>query len=146
VESSLLPGILRFAALMVAPVVVLLLVRHGDGALRRLRSALIRVHCWPREPVVPEGPPLEELAASLRRLYPCAHHPPAGMRMPKQRGVLMAYDARLVVAARALGVPTVLADLPLDTFEHECERLRLERALTAAGLVWQAALPPDRAA
>lgn len=145
-ESSLTPGILVFTALTVAPLVVLLAVRHGDRVLRRLRSALIRAHCWPRGPVVPDGPPLEELAASLRRLYPGAHHPRAGTRMPKQRGVLMAYDARLVVTAKALGVPTVLADLPLDSFEHECERLRLERALTAAGLVWQVALPPDRAA
>ena len=57
--------------------------------------------------------------------------------MPKQRGVLMAYDEHLVETARALEVPTTLPDLPAEGFDREAERLRLEHALTEAGLVWQ---------
>jgi hypothetical protein len=77
------------------------------------------------------------VAADLRRLYPAAHFPQKGVRMPKQRGVLMAYDDRLVAAAHALEVPTTLPDLPAEGFDREAERLRLEYALTRAGLVWQ---------
>jgi hypothetical protein len=96
----------------------------------------------------PVGPPLQELAADLRRLYVGAHFPAKGTRMPKQRGLLMAYDHRLVEMACALEVPTTLEDLPAEGFDREAERLRLEHALTRAGMVWRvpSAWPDDPAA
>jgi len=60
--------------------------------------------------------------------------------MAKQRGIVAAYDEVLVETARALGVPTTLAEVP-DGLDHEAERLRLEVALERAGLSWQVHRP-----
>lgn len=136
-EASPVPTIALFAALALAPVVMLAAARRLPRLLPGTRRVLIRWHLWRRPAVEPEGPPLQQLAADLRRLYPGAHFPEKGVRMPKQRGVLMAYDHRLLETARALEVPTTLDDLPLEGFDREAERLRLEHALTRAGLVWQ---------
>ena len=136
-DARLVPGLLAYTALAIAPVAILFAVRHVHRFLARTRVLMIRWHLWRREPPKPAGPPLEQLAADLRRLYPIAHFPQRGMRMPKQRGVLMAYDEHLVETARALEVPTTLPDLPAEGFDREAERLRLEHALTEAGLVWQ---------
>ena len=127
---------ITYAGIALAPLVILIGARRLPGDLARLRVLLIRIHLW-RKPVEPLGPPLEQLAADLRRLYQGAHFPQKGVRMPKQRGVLMAYDQRLVETAKALQVPTTLSELPLDCLDREAERLRLEWALTEAGLVWQ---------
>jgi hypothetical protein len=136
-EASPFPTMATYAALALAPVAMMFLARHLPRALPRLRRLLIRVHLWRRPPVALAGPPLEQLAADLRRLYPGAHFPQKGVRMPKQRGVMLAYEQRLVETARALDVPTSLDDLPAEGFDREAERLRLEHALTEAGLVWQ---------
>ena len=82
------------------------------------------------------GPPLEKLAADLRRLRPEARSPRPGVTMARQKGIVAAYDGVLVATARALGVDTSLADLP-EGIDREAERLRLEDALEAAGLSWQ---------
>ena len=147
-EANAFPAVATYAALAFAPVLMLIAVHHVHPFLARLRVLLIRMRLWRREPLAPSGPPLERVAADLRRLYPAAHFPQKGVRMPKQRGVLMAYDDRLVAAAHALEVPTTLPDLPAEGFDREAERLRLEYALTRAGLVWQVrdAWPQDPAA
>ena len=136
----MLPAFVAYAALAFAPVGILFAAWHLPRFLPRVRVALIRAHLWRRPPVQPAGPPLEQLAADLRRLYLGAHFPKKGVRMPKQRGVLMAYDHRLVETARALDVATTLPDLPAEGFDREAERLRVEHALTRAGLVWQVRL------
>jgi len=136
-DGNPFPVVLTFVALAVAPVLVLGGARGLPQFLPRVRLVMIRLHLWRRPPEKPAGPPLEQLAADLRRLYQGAHFPQKGVRMPKQRGVLMAYDQRLVETARALDVPTTLPDLPAEGFDREAERLRLEHALTRAGLVWQ---------
>ena len=102
-----------------------------------VRRVLVSLHLWRRPPEAPAGPPLEQLAADLRRLYPDAHFPQVGVQMAKQRGILLAYDERLVATAQALQVETTLTDLPVAGFDREAERLRLEHALSAAGIVWQ---------
>ena len=84
----------------------------------------------------PAGPPLELLAAKLRRLHRQLETIPRGASMPKERGTLAAYDDALVATARALGIQTSLAELPPMGFDRYAERLRLEDALTEAGLVW----------
>jgi hypothetical protein len=147
-HASLVRGFFQYSLLALAPVLLLLAIRHLHPLLARARVVLIRLHLWRREPLVPAGPPLEQLAADLRRLYPGAHFPQKGVRMPKQRGILMAYDHHLVETAQALEVPTTLSDLPAEGFDREAERLRLEHALTEAGLVWQvrADWPRDPAA
>jgi hypothetical protein len=146
--QDVLEGVAVYAVIAFAPLLVLLAVRRGRRLVVPARALLVRLHCWPRPPVLATAAPLEEVVATLRRLYPVAHHPPRGAGMPRQRGALMAYDERLAAAACALEVPTALTDLPLDTVDREAERLRLEDALGRAGLVWRAdqGWPPDRAA
>ena len=136
-EASPFPTIALFVATALVPVAMLVAMRGVPRALPGVRRSLIRLHLWPRPPAAPVGLPLEQLAADLRRLYGGAHFPQKGMRMPKQRGLLMAYDQRLVETARALEVATTLDDLPAEGFDREAERLRLEHALTEAGIVWQ---------
>jgi hypothetical protein len=147
-ETSLFPGVALYTLLALTPVLMLLAISRLHPLPGRARVVLIRLHLWRREPLVPAGPPLEQLAADLRRLYAGAHFPQKGVRMPKQRGILMAYDHHLVETAQALEVPTTLPDLPAEGFDREVERLRLEHALTEAGLVWQlrADWPRDPAA
>lgn len=144
--AQVLLALLTVVALGAAPVMLLLIARHSAAAAARTRSLLIRRHLWPTGPVHPSGPPLEQLAADLRRLYPAAHFPGRGVRMPKQRGVLMAYDQRLVESARALGLATHLAECPLEGYDRAAERLRVEIALGDAGLVWQSGIGIDPAA
>lgn len=130
-------GLLGVLAIGLAPLAVLLLVL---AATRRSREGRCLPNGWPlrrRRVAEPTGRPIEELAADLRRLYPAAHFPRPGVRMPKQRGVLMAYDQRLVETAEALGVASHLTDCPLEGYDRSAERLRLELALAEAGLVWR---------
>ncbi|GAB3154949.1 hypothetical protein GCM10027290_50300 [Micromonospora sonneratiae] len=81
-------------------------------------------------------PPIERIAADLRRL--------GGQRLGSRRpeaarrsaywheGVLRAYDERLRLASRCLGVVEHLGEL--DGFDLEIERIRVEGELQAAGL------------
>ncbi|GAB2929903.1 hypothetical protein GCM10027280_16830 [Micromonospora polyrhachis] len=80
---------------------------------------------------------IERIAADLHRL--------GGQRLGRRRphlavgrssywheGLVRAYDERLRMASRALGVAEHLADL--DGFDLEIERIRVEGELQAAGL------------
>ncbi|MFI6762755.1 hypothetical protein ACIBF5_26845 [Micromonospora sp. NPDC050417] len=80
----------------------------------------------------PGGPAIEQIAADLRRL--------GGERLgPWQSSrsghgdLLRAYDERLRLASRYLGVAEHLADL--DGVDREIERVRVEGELEAAGLM-----------
>lgn len=136
-DRTVVLGLLQVVGISLAPVLLIV----GLGRLPRVWEWCVEVlvprlpHRRPAE--APAGPPLERLAADLRRLHPDVHHPRPGTRMAKQQGVQLAYDERLAAAGAALGVPTSLLELPLYGFEREVERMRLEHALTAAGLVWQ---------
>lgn len=88
-------------------------------------------------PERPAHPPLEKLAADLRRLWPEVYDPRPGTRMAKHRGVVQAYDAHLAEVAGVLEVETALLDLLETSLEREAERMRVEHALALAGLVWQ---------
>ncbi|KQT93722.1 hypothetical protein ASG49_01695 [Marmoricola sp. Leaf446] len=136
-DRTVLVGLLQVVGISLVPVALLV----GLGRAPRAWAWCARV-VGPRlprrrRPEAPTGPPLEKLAADLRRLHPDVHHPRPGTRMAKQQGVQLAYDERLAAAGTALEVPTSLLSLPLYGLEREAERMRLEHALTAAGLVWQ---------
>ncbi|MBM0279069.1 hypothetical protein [Micromonospora tarensis] len=82
--------------------------------------------------------PLEQLAADLRRIG--GQRLGGGGRPMIWHGALVqAYDDRLRLACRALGITEHLADL--DGVDQEIERVRVEGVLHAAGL----ALPAARA-
>jgi hypothetical protein len=93
-------------------------------ALRRRRT----------DPAPPQRRPIEVVAADLRRLARQLERVPAGAPMARRRGLQAAYDDVLVEAALQLGVPQTLT-APPDGRSRDAERLRLQAALSAAGLV-----------
>ncbi|MGY1710209.1 hypothetical protein ACI8AC_11945 [Geodermatophilus sp. SYSU D00758] len=85
-------------------------------------------------PTVPVHRPLERVAADLRRLDRQLSTVPAGAPMARRRGLQAAYDDVLTEAAQLLEVEHALADLP-PGMARDVERLRVQAALTDAGLV-----------
>ncbi|MET8369050.1 hypothetical protein ABZU42_04880 [Micromonospora profundi] len=80
--------------------------------------------------------PLEQLATDLRRLGG-QRLGSNGRSMVWYAGVLQAYDDRLRLACRALGITEHLAEL--TGVDQEIERVRVEGVLHAAGLTLPAA-------
>ncbi|AVT31313.1 MULTISPECIES: hypothetical protein [unclassified Plantactinospora] len=79
-----------------------------------------------------DHPAIERIAADLRRLGDQRLHI-AGRSRLWQDAVLEAYDDRLRLASRCLGVAEHLGDL--DGIDLEIERVRVEGELQAAGLI-----------
>jgi hypothetical protein len=109
---------------------VALHVRFADAVSRR----------WSRfrpPPAEPAGPPIEDIAASLRRLQrwldSYADPRPIPGKATKVIATTNAYDRVLVEACRALEVPQGLDGT--DGLDREAERLRMQSALINAGLV-----------
>lgn len=127
-------AVLSYLALVAALVLGAWATRHLGRLPRATRRVLRRAHLLAPEPPHPGGRPIEDLAASLRRLRAEVLAPRPGVTMARQRGVVAAYDDTLVLACRALQIETALAGLPLG-LEHESERLRVEELLRRAGLV-----------
>ncbi|WP_433389383.1 hypothetical protein [Micromonospora sp. KLBMP9576] len=89
----------------------------------------------------PDRRPLEELAADLRRLR--GQRVGAEARQPVWHGmVLQAYDDRLRLACRALGITEHLTELV--GVDLALERIRVEGLLHAAGLTLPAARAEHR--
>jgi hypothetical protein len=79
------------------------------------------------------GPaPIEWLARDLRRLDRQRRGGVTLESVRWQAAVIRAYDERLCLACRCLGVTENLS--PLDGLDREIERVRVEGALEAAGL------------
>lgn len=140
-DSAVLVGWIKVIGISLVPVLLVGAFLRAEAIYGWWIAFARKLHLLRLPPAPPAGPPLEKLASDLRRLYPLAYFPQPGVRMPKQRGILMAYDERLVDTARALDVPTALLELPQDSFDRAAERLRLEHALTDAGLSWRAQQP-----
>jgi hypothetical protein len=136
-DGVVLMGLAQIIGLALLPVALVSFFLHARGLLGRALSLGRRVGLVASLAEQPEGPPLEELAATLRRLHPAVRSPRAETTPVRQQGILAAYDGVLVAAATALGVPTTLADLP-EGLDREAERLRVEHELQLAGLSWQA--------
>lgn len=102
--------------------------RAGSRRPRRLRRLRRR-----RPPPPAPGPPIEEIAESVRRLGCRFHHPAAGLRHAKAEGVRQAYDHALARACAALEVAHLIGVLPPGP-ELDRERERVEWALECAGL------------
>lgn len=80
---------------------------------------------------------IEELVADLRRLDRQRRTSPTIDSVLWLAAVLRAYDQRLMLASRFLGVGEHLAQL--DGMDREIERMRVEELLHAAGLRLRAA-------
>jgi hypothetical protein len=96
----------------------------GEARRRRLRRL--------GKLVTPSGPPLERLAADLRRLR-IQRTDPHRSRVQRE-GARLAYEDVIRQAAAALDIPHDL-DGAKNRFGREIELLRVEQALLDAGLV-----------
>jgi hypothetical protein len=128
-EASGFPvgNVLLYAAIVMTPTAASL------GALRL--PALVRglkLRMRPAPPV-PEHPPIQELAADLRRVHRLLAQFRPGTPMARRVGARQAYDALLVEACDAVDVEQRLDQMP-EGIAREVERLRLEVSLRSAGL------------
>jgi hypothetical protein len=80
-------------------------------------------------------PGVDQITAELRRLDRQRRHGLATESTVWLAAVLFAYDAWLSVACRVLGVPERLE--PLEGIDRELERVRVEDALRANGMVFR---------
>ena len=118
--------ILAVVAMAMLPCLVLLVIFVDDMCAAMART--IR-RARRRRRGAPAGPPLEDLAADLRRLGDARRLP---RQSPSRKAiVLAAYDARLVLTCAALGIVEHLSEL--DGFDKNIERVRMEGALLEAG-------------
>jgi hypothetical protein len=95
-------------------------------ARRRARDGDVPAPAAPR--------PVEAVAADVRRLGRQLDTVPAGAPQVRRRGLQAAYDDVLTEAAALLAVPHALGAVP-HGFARDVERLRLQTALSDAGLV-----------
>jgi hypothetical protein len=78
-------------------------------------------------------PPIERLAADLRRVHRTLAEFPPGTPAVRRRATREAYDALLVQACAAVDVPHRLDTLG-EGMDREVERLRVEESLREAGV------------
>ena len=90
-----------------------------------------------RYPAPPSTPPIEQLAADLRRLRHSLLVVSPTAPLVRQRALYLAYDQVLVTAADTVAVAHHLEQLPLGA-ERDVERLQLEAELERAGFVLSA--------
>jgi hypothetical protein len=81
----------------------------------------------------PLDPPIEKVAASLRRLDREMLSLPAGTPQARRRALQLAYDDLLGSACRSLGVAHTLPESP-PGWSRDIERVRVETCLEQAGL------------
>jgi hypothetical protein len=124
-ETSGFPvmNLVLYAAVVVAPTALVL------GALKI--PALVRKAKRPK--LSPAHPPIQELAADLRRVHRLLAQFAPGTPMARRVGTRQAYDALLVDACDAVEIPHRLGEIP-EGMEREIERLRVEESLRTAGL------------
>lgn len=84
-------------------------------------------------PPQPSGPPLEQIAADIRRIRAQINRAPTGMPVARLRGWFGAYDDVLATACHALGLEERISAMP-EGVKRDLERERVERLLTRAGL------------
>jgi hypothetical protein len=149
---------LTHVAVLGAAVVTLLALPCAVIVLRGADEMAQRRRYWARRPVeetqalhaldramqtcgetmnmVPQPPPLNEIVGDLRRLD---RQRRGGPTLESERwlaAVVQAYDDRLCLACRCLGVSEHLE--PLEGMDREIERVRVEGALQAAGVALRA--------
>ncbi|MEU8608694.1 hypothetical protein AB0C29_11910 [Actinoplanes sp. NPDC048791] len=137
-------------ALLCLPCAVAVVVCADELVARRFwsrggRRDVRALRCLERELSVAElelrppdfEPSMDELVAELRRLDRQRRSSPTIDSVAWLTAVLRAYDQRLAMASRSLGLTEHLAQL--DGMDREIERVRVEGLLHAAGLRLRAA-------
>jgi hypothetical protein len=131
VDGAEIVNIAELIAFCLAPAVTLWVLLHLD----RIGPFVLRG--WRRiRPVkeIASGPPLERIAADIRRIGANVEALPPRAPFVKRKGVILAYDDALGAACRALGIEDELAGLPFGP-ARDAVRLRVEAELVCAGLV-----------
>lgn len=120
-------NVVLFAVAVAAPTllfwIMLRVPRLVDGVGARIRR---------RTPAA-TAPPIERLAADLRRVHRSLADCPPGTPAVRREAARQAYDALLCQACTAVDVTNRLDTLP-EGMERELERLRVEESLREAGL------------
>lgn len=118
--------------------------RRETRALRRLDRSLVHGSVAAPRAGAAVVPTIEQLAADLRRLDRQRHGGVSTESAAWSAAVLQAYDDRLRLASRCLGVAEHLGSL--GGMDREIERVRVEGELQAAGLALRSTAhrPPDR--
>ncbi|HEX6356878.1 hypothetical protein [Actinophytocola sp.] len=122
-------NLLLFVAAVVAPTLLFWLLLRTPGTVDAVGAYVRRRRRGPE----PATPPIEQLAADLRRVHRTLAEFPPGTPAVRRVATRQAYDALLVQACTALEVPHRL-DTVAEGLDREVERLRIEEALRAAGV------------
>jgi hypothetical protein len=115
---------LLYLVIVISPPAACWILLRLPRLFRRLR----------RHPPAPAHPPIEQVAADLRRVHRLLAHFGPGTPVVRRRGTLQAYDALLTQACLAVGIDHEL-DRVAPGMSLELERLRVEESLKDAGLV-----------
>ena len=122
-----LPAVLLLAGIAFGPALLAWAVLRVPGLLGAAYGR------FRPPPPAPAGPPVERLAADLRRVRRALREMPGGTSAVRRRGTQRAYDELLAQACAALDVEQHLGEVP-DGADRSLERLRVEQALVDAGL------------
>ncbi len=124
--GGVLANLILFAVVCIAPTVLFWCALRVPKLLRWFREKRAK-------PLEPQGPPIERVAADLRRVHRLLAGYPSGTPAARRFGTRQAYDELLTQACRQIGVPHRLAELP-EGMDREIERLRVEESLRERGL------------
>lgn len=121
-------NLVLLAVAVIAPSLLFWLLVRAPGTVDAMGAYLRR-----RRGPTPTTPPIERLAADLRRVHHVLATFPPGTPNVRRQATREAYDALLVQACAAVDVPHRLADLP-EGMDREVERLRVAEALRTEGV------------
>jgi hypothetical protein len=121
-------NLVLFAVAVTAPTLVFWLLLRVPRTVDAVGAYLRR-----RRGPAPSVPPIERLAADLRRVHRVLAEFPPGTPAVRRRATKQAYDALLVQACSAVDVSHRL-DVLAEGVDREVERLRVEQALRDAGV------------
>lgn len=119
--------------LVVAVLVTLWLLPDLGNHHRRAARVVRTLRGGEPAPPRPSGPPVEQIAADIRRIRTQLDRTPPGMPVARRRGWVEAYDDVLVAACRALDLEERISTTP-EGVRRDLERERVERLLVRAGL------------
>lgn len=119
---------------VVAVLAAIWVLPDRDALRERARRIGRRLGVLAPEPLAPPGPPIERIAADLRRIRTALRQAPCGTPAARLRGWRAAYDDVLVAGCRALDLEQSL-DGALSPLRRDLERERVERMLVRGGLL-----------
>ncbi len=131
-----MPAVVQVAEVglaLVAPTLVFGTILYAGRIAEGAVAVARRLRLLPDPAPRPVDPPIERVAASLRRLGREVAALPPGTPQLRRRALQLAYDDLLATACRALSIRHELCDLP-PGMDREVERLRVEACLERAGL------------